>query len=399
MYMPVSFTLIRSIILVIAVFSQVYLFFIVRRAVLSSSKPEPLKSGVVWAIGLGMVVLSFLDLCALTRPMRWVEPSYLISIWFYYLPAIWVLGSVLSAAVLVSAQLVIFLGKIGLRGFRCVSGRTASPPSDPERRVIIQASLGVLAAAPLFITGYGALDEAKSFHVREISVPFGRKLRIALLSDIHSGIYMTRRDIRRCADMVTDLKPDLFFMTGDYISNSIRFLPACLEELSRVQTAYGTYACLGNHEHWHGDLEGFERIFLKNKIILLNNSHEIVNTSEGPLGVIGIEDLVAGDPDLEKAISRIEKGIPRILLSHRPEIFPQAASKGISLTLAGHYHGGQIALKLPGLKFSLANLHTHYTEGLFQIKDSYMYVTSGIGTTFTPVRLNSPPEITLLNLR
>lgn len=397
--MPVSFTLIRGIILVIAVFSQVYLFFIVRRAVLSSSKPEPLKSGAVWAIGLGMVVLSFLDLHALTRQMRWVEPSYLISIWFYYLPAIWVLGSVLSAAVLISAQLVIFLGKIGLRGFRYNSGRTASPSPDPERRAVIQASLGVLAAAPLFITGYGALDEAKSFHVREISVPFGRKLRIALLSDIHSGIYMTRRDIRRCADMVIDLKPDLFFMTGDYISNSIRFLPACLEELSRVRAEYGTYACLGNHEHWHGDLEGFERIFLKNKIILLNNSHEIVNTSEGPLGVIGIEDLVAGDPDLEKAISGIEKGIPRILLSHRPEIFPQAASRGISLTLAGHYHGGQIALKLPGLKFSLANLHTQYTEGLFQIKDLYMYVTTGIGTTFTPVRLNAPPEITILNLR
>lgn len=392
--MPVSIKILHA----IAVFSQIYIFFNIRKAVLSSSRPDRVKSGALWAIGISMAFLSCLDWYTLVWPLRRVDPSYIVSLWLYYIPAIWVLGSILSATVLMSAKILIHLFNIGDRRTRISSGGPACRRADPERRALIQVSLGALASMPLFITGYGALDEAKSFHVREISIPFGRRLRIAHLSDIHSGIYMTRRDIRRCVDMVIALKPDLFVMTGDYVSSSIHFLPDCLAEVNRIRTKYGTYACLGNHEHFHGDMEYLGRTFLKYEISLLNNSHRIVNTSDGLLALIGIEDLVEGNPDLEKAVAKIGKDIPRILLSHRPEIFPQAASRGITLTLAGHYHGGQIALKLPGFKFSLADLRTQYTEGLFRIKDSYMYVTSGLGTTFTPVRFNAPPEITILNL-
>ena len=87
-----------------------------------------------------------------------------------------------------------------------------------------------------------------------------------------------------------------------------------------------------------------------------------------------------------------------MLLSHRPEIFPLAASRGVPLTLAGHYHGGQIKLVLPGVNLSLAHLMTPYPEGLYRIKDSHLYVSRGIGTTFTPIRLNARPEVTLLRL-
>jgi hypothetical protein len=68
------------------------------------------------------------------------------------------------------------------------------------------------------------------------------------------------------------------------------------------------------------------------------------------------------------------------------------------LTLAGHYHGGQIKLSLPSGDVSLAHLMTPYPEGLYRLNASHLYVSSGIGTTFTPVRINVPPEITLLHL-
>ena len=85
-------------------------------------------------------------------------------------------------------------------------------------------------------------------------------------------------------------------------------------------------------------------------------------------------------------------------MSHRPEIFPAAAARGVALTLSGHYHGGQVKISLPGGDLSLAHLRTPYAEGLFRIGDSRLYVSRGIGTTFTPVRLNAPPEVTLLRL-
>ena len=103
-------------------------------------------------------------------------------------------------------------------------------------------------------------------------------------------------------------------------------------------------------------------------------------------------------PDLTGALRGLDAAIPTILLSHRPEIFPLAAAHGVPLTLSGHYHGGQIALALPGLKLSLAHLLSPYPEGLYRLKDSHLYVSRGIGTTFTPIRLNARPEVTLLRL-
>lgn len=101
---------------------------------------------------------------------------------------------------------------------------------------------------------------------------------------------------------------------------------------------------------------------------------------------------------MEAALRGLDAATPTLLLSHRPEIFPEAARRGIPLTLAGHYHGGQVKLSLPGGGLSLAHIRTPYPEGLYRINASRLYVSRGIGTTFTPVRLNAPPEVTLFHL-
>jgi hypothetical protein len=141
-----------------------------------------------------------------------------------------------------------------------------------------------------------------------------------------------------------------------------------------------------------------QAIFRQYQIPLLNNAHQVIRTEKGPFAVAGIDDLRTGSPDLDAALQGLDPLIPTLLLSHRPEIFPQAAERGIPLTLSGHWHGGQIKLSLPGGDISVAHLRTPYPEGLFRITTSHLYVSRGIGTTVTPVRLNAPPEITLLHL-
>jgi len=124
----------------------------------------------------------------------------------------------------------------------------------------------------------------------------------------------------------------------------------------------------------------------------------VIATAQGPFAVAGIDDLNAGRPDLQAALRGLTPAVPTILLSHRPEVFPDAAARGVALTLAGHYHGGQIKLTLPRREISVAHLRTPYPEGLFRIGESRLYVSRGIGTSLTPVRLNARPEVTLLNL-
>jgi len=198
---------------------------------------------------------------------------------------------------------------------------------------------------------------------------------------------------------VTALEPDLFVLTGDYVSNSISFLPGCLEEMSRVEARYGTFATLGNHEHWVASPDRLRSVFRQHGVPLLYNAHRVVRTARGSFAVAGIDDMRIGNDDLDAALKGLDPSTPTILLSHRPEIFPEAAAQGIALTLSGHYHGGQIQLSLPGgAKTSLAHLRTPYPEGLYRIGESRLYVSRGIGTTFTPVRLGARPEITVINL-
>jgi len=204
--------------------------------------------------------------------------------------------------------------------------------------------------------------------------------------------------MRRYARQVIALEPDLFVITGDFISNSMAFLPACVEEMARVRARFGTFATLGNHEHLWGNAGEVEAEFRRRGIPVLTNAHTVVRTIEGPFAVAGIDDLQWGRPDLNAALRGLDGGIPTLLLSHRPEIFPDAAARGIALTLSGHYHGGQVTLRLPGGAVSLAHMRTPYPEGLYRIDTSHLYVSRGIGTTFTPVRLNAPPEVTVFQL-
>jgi hypothetical protein len=269
---------------------------------------------------------------------------------------------------------------------------------DLGRRRFLRVGASSLASVPLVVSGYGAAFASQAYSVQEVSLPFGRSLRVVQLTDIHAGLYMTREQMRRYADQVNRLQPDLFVLTGDFISNSMSFLPGCLEEMARVRARYGTFATLGNHEHWFGRLREIRAIFRRHAIRLLNNAHQVLRTVQGPVAVAGIDDLRTGRPDLDAALRGLDASIPTLLLSHRPEIFPQAARRGIPLTVAGHWHGGQIKLSVLGMDVSIAHALSPYPEGLYRIHDSHLYVSRGIGTTGTPIRLNAPPEVTLFHL-
>lgn len=381
-----------------AVLVQLYLFSRARRAIRSSKRSERFKARTTRLVGAAIGLLFIANACIMFKPIPWLDPPAAAQVGLFYPAAIWSLGSIFSALLLLTVQVAGGLKRMVVRLFSVLTNRAARANVDPGRRRFLRAGVGGLAAAPFLLSGYGAAYAAKAYEVQKLELPFGRRVRVVQLTDIHSGIYMSREEMRRYAEQVNALQPDVFVLTGDYISNSMRFLPPCVEEMARVRTRYGCFATLGNHEHWYGQLEEVQAVFGRHGIPLLQNSHQVIQTPEGPFAVAGIDDLRSGDPDLPAALRGIAPGIPMILLSHRPEIFPLAAAGGIALTLSGHYHGGQIKLSLPGGDLSIAHLRTPYPEGLYRINASHLYVSRGIGTTFTPVRLNAPPEVTLFQL-
>ena len=398
MIFGIRFPRLRLIALAVVLLTQVYLFVRIRRAILSSRRSDRFKSRVIRLVGTSIGLLFVLNGYTMFRHIPWVDPPIVAQVGLFYPVAVWNFGSLFSALLLFLTQVIGRLGRMVVRLSRGHVSQTASDPVNLGRRRFLQAGVGGLAAAPMMLSGYGAAYAAKSYDVQELTLPFGRSLRVVQLTDIHAGIYMNREEMRCYADQVTALQPDLFVLTGDFISNSMSFLPGCVEEMARVRARYGTFATLGNHEHLWGRPNEIQAILRQYRVSLLTNAHQVIQTEQGPFAVAGIDDLRAGQPDLEAAMRGLDPATPTLLLSHQPEIFPQAAAYGIPLTLSGHYHGGQIKLSLLGGDISMAHLWTPYPEGLYRINASHLYVSRGIGTTFTPVRLNAPPEVTLFHL-
>jgi predicted MPP superfamily phosphohydrolase len=105
-----------------------------------------------------------------------------------------------------------------------------------------------------------------------------------------------------------------------------------------------------------------------------------------------------GGPYLRNSGHLVRQGSLNVLLSHNPDVFPVAAAQGYDLTMAGHTHGGQLALEISGHSLNLAKSFTPYVYGVYRRGRSVVHVSRGIGTVGIPVRLGAPPEVNLVRL-
>ena len=393
-----ALVLFRPALLLAAALSQVYLFVRVRRVIRAAARSERFRSRATWCAGAAMAFLWALHAYVVLARLPWVEPPLMAQVGLLYPAVVWTYGSMLSTLVLLGLRAGGRLGRLFSGAFSPVAGCTPPSSVDLGRRRLLQAGAGGLAAAPFALVGYGATYGARAYRVTKLSLPFGRSLRVVQLSDIHAGLYMTRDDMRVYADLVNSLEPDLFVLTGDSISNSMYFVYGCAEEMAQVRTRHGTFAVLGNHEHWYGNPREAEAVFEAHGIPVLKNAHRVIQSGQGPFAVAGVDDFTSGHADLGAALRGRDPSVPTLLLSHHPEIFPEAARREIPITLAGHWHGGQIRLELPGIDLSVAHLLSPYPEGHYQNGASHLYVTRGIGTAWTPIRLGAPPEVVVLTL-
>lgn len=320
--------------------------------------------------------------------------------------AIWGVGSIGCAVVLLTYK--------GIGRFtRMLSRRPQG--LDLARRRFLKIGASAVAAGPFVLSGYGTLVGRRRFEIEHFELPIAglsgalSGFTVVQLTDIHVGPFMPPEELAAYVDAVNRLKPDLIALTGDFVASSPIEAAPCAETLAALKARYGIYACLGNHDAYAGIEEDLSRMFAEKGIRMLRNdaaSHRIHDTT---LNVLGIDDLRAGDPDLPRALDAAAKdtGEVRLLLSHRPEIFPVAAHNGIEVVLAGHYHGGQVKLGPKTANLSVARFLTPYVEGLYHLsrrstggaKDSVLFVGRGVGITGVPIRINCPPQIAHLTLK
>ncbi len=276
-------------------------------------------------------------------------------------------------------------------------------PFSQQRRQFLNAGAAALCAAPAIALTTGIIIR-KDFHVKEFDVKIAglpkdlQGLRLLQLSDIHMGTYFSANDLRRVVDASNGLRADLGFITGDLITDKQDPLDDCLLELKRLKVASGLWGCLGNHEKF-AKVSNYATVQArKQNLFFLRHQAQTLKFGDSRINLVGVDHQYKDEVYLKGVDKLVKPDEFNLLLSHNPDVFPVAAKQGFQLTLSGHTHGGQINIEVAHTNLNIVDLVTPYTKGLYEKPGSSLYVTSGLGTIGVPVRLGSPPEITLIRL-
>ncbi|HXP43045.1 MAG TPA: metallophosphoesterase [Candidatus Acidoferrales bacterium] len=228
---------------------------------------------------------------------------------------------------------------------------------------------------------------------------------IALLSDFHYDPCFSIHPLHAAIPLVSGLRPDLIALTGDFVSvpaigdnaKAAHAAEPCAHLLRQMSAPHGLWAILGNHD-CETDPEQVTRALRAEGIHVLNNKSEAIERDGARFWLGGVDDVISGSPDLAETLRSVPAGEALILLAHEPDFADEASKFAIDLQLSGHSHGGQIRIPLiPPLY--LPELAKKYVMGTYQVGPLPLYTNAGLGTIGLPVRLNCPPEITLITLR
>jgi uncharacterized protein len=244
-------------------------------------------------------------------------------------------------------------------------------------------------------------------------------LRIAALADLHAcQPWMPVSRIEEIVATTNALKPDVVVLLGDYVASiKHRLLTGVItpqewgKALAGLSAPLGVHAILGNHDWWTG-AAAVRAGLADNGIPVLENDVTLLSPANGAaFWLAGIADQLAytfsprhrhkgaeGADDLPGTLAKIpDDGRPIVLLVHEPDIFPKVPAR-VSLTLAGHTHGGQVDLPIIGRLVIPSRYGDRYAYGHVVEEGRQLIVSGGLGCTSLPIRIGVPPEIVLIDV-
>ncbi len=246
-------------------------------------------------------------------------------------------------------------------------------------------------------------------------------LKLVQMSDFHyaDGL-LSEKMLTEAIAISNAVKPDLVILTGDYVNRTAKPIHQLAPKLQDLQSRYGVYAILGNHDIYYPSsqpeiIDALTNVGIK---VLWN---QIAYPLGDKLPLVGLADVYSREFNPEPIMNQLDSTTPCIVLSHNPDTAEILQKWRVDLQLSGHTHGGQIVIpglgpamiyytkilkkiphkirrKLPFLRKTHSILHHwQWSEGLHQIGNNQLYVNRGLGTYF-PGRLFCPSEVTIITL-
>lgn len=279
-----------------------------------------------------------------------------------------------------------------------------SPRSKSRLKKALAAALLVSAALGLWafwIEPAGLTLQRATLHVPRWRAEHGG-VRVAVLTDLHVGSPHTGPEkLRRVVERANAESPDLVVLLGDYVIQGIvggEFVEpeSIAAELGKLRARHGVFAVLGNHDWWLDGARVTEAL-TRAGVVVLENGAARVERDGRSFWVAGVADLWTRKPDIEGCLRQVGEEDPVLLITHNPDIFPDVPER-VSLTLAGHTHGGQVNLPVVGRPVVPSRFNQRYAMGHVIEGGRNLFVSGGVGTSIIPVRFRVPPEVVILTL-
>jgi predicted MPP superfamily phosphohydrolase len=228
--------------------------------------------------------------------------------------------------------------------------------------------------------------------------------RIGILSDIHWGHAIDLTFVHRASAMLMDLKPDIIVIPGDFYHSIFRHRGEVKPMdglLDGLNAPFGLFGVLGNHDHRAGAKLVREQIARKSSVQLIDNEHTLITKGSDTIALGGVGDLWEDIVDLSSAFKGVPMEMPRILLSHNPDVAEHVAHDDgtlVDFQISGHTHGGQIVL--PGIYDPTQRVSSYgakFSRGMVQGKRHSVFVSKGIAR-LNHLRLFAPPDVACIRL-
>ena len=229
-------------------------------------------------------------------------------------------------------------------------------------------------------------------------------LKIAFISDIHYNHFMNYERLENMIEKINANKPDIILFGGDLFDDPSTYPPTeesqqeLITLLKSLQADLGKFAVLGEEDHDPVVSDLVENLLYQADFELLTNEHLLITKNNATaVNLIGIDSQIGGNPDISLAFENVDTSAYTIVLTHAPDIVNELPLSNIDLVLAGHSHGGQIALPFIGALQKKEGASV-YSNGEYTINQTKLIVSNGLGTTESDIRIFADPQCHMIRL-
>ncbi|MDP2951520.1 MAG: metallophosphoesterase [bacterium] len=240
--------------------------------------------------------------------------------------------------------------------------------------------------------------EPKILLVNRVASENASGIKIALVSDVHYGVYNNSVSLKRIVQKINQENPDLVLLLGDFVFQAKKEqVPGMFKELANLKAP--GFAVLGNHDvGLRGEINVKNELTeeLSKYVTVLNNQTKNIEIKGKRINLIGLSDFLEGKTNFNLLKSLNEEEF-NLVLEHNPDaVYSFPPNLNVNLVVSGHTHAGQV--RLPYLYKEFLPSRFGLEKGFYTINGLKVFITSGTGVAGLPFRFLMPPEIAILEI-